>query len=315
MSSRTTDPYELKKKLLLKYQDHSLDDLAGGAELENIHGTCFCFETEETVKINSISPAKIENIVLSDLKLLKGVGRAKESKMKSDGYQTLRDLVEHDTYASEATRICKLLDDKDFSTLSEYISTAFFPSHSLNTLCMSARDPEDLLFMDIETLGLDGVPLILIGVARASGSKVETVQFLLRDLNEEKTVLNCFSSLINEQTLLVTFNGRSFDAPFIRRRMKHHHLDYSEPAAHLDLLYPARSNWKSQLPNCRLQTLEKYFFDLERVDDVPSHLVPDYYRTYLQEDNIGPLVPILEHNREDVVTLVRLLSLIQQEIL
>jgi hypothetical protein len=151
-------------------------------------------------------------------------------------------------------------------------------------------------------------------VARTSGNKVETIQFLLRDLNEEKAVLESYFSLNHDQTLLVSFNGRSFDAPFIRRRMKHHHLDYQDPVDHLDLLYPARSNWKSQLPNCQLQTLERHLFDLERVDDVPSYLVPEYYRTYLEERNIGPLVPILEHNREDVVTLVRLLSLIQQDI-
>jgi uncharacterized protein len=315
MSSLNENPYELKKRLLLKYQDHSLEDLAGGNELENTQGTCFCFKKKEKIKIKSPHLLKIDKTVISDLKLLKGVGHAKETKLKGEGYQTLRDLVEHTTYGTEATMICKLLDDKDYTSLSEYIARVFFPSHPLNTLCLSADHQENLLFMDIETLGLNGVPLILIGVAEASGNKVETIQFLLRDLNEEKAALESYSGLNHNKTILVSFNGRSFDAPFIRRRMRHYHLDYHEPVHHLDLLYPARSNWRSQLPNCQLQTLEKHLFDLERVDDVPSYLVPDYYRTYLQEDNIGPLVPILEHNREDVVTLVRLLSLIQQEIL
>jgi hypothetical protein len=314
MSSLTDNPYELKKRLLLKYQDHSLEDLPHGTEVENIHGTCFSFKQKEKIKIKIPSPEKIEKQILTDLKLLKGVGRAKENKLKKDGYHTLRELAEHDSYGPEATHICNLVDDKDFTQLSEHITRVFFPSHPLNTLCMSARDPEDLLFMDIETLGLDGVPLILIGVARASGNKVETMQFLLRDLNEEKAVLESYFSLNHDKTLLVSFNGRSFDAPFIRRRMRHHQLDYQDPAHHLDLMYPSRSNWKSSLPNCQLQTLERHLFDLERVDDVPSHLVPDYYRTYLQEDNIGPLVPILEHNREDVLTLIRLLSLIQKDI-
>ncbi|MEN6330253.1 MAG: ribonuclease H-like domain-containing protein [Methanobacteriaceae archaeon] len=314
MTSQNENPYELKKRLLLMYQDHSLEDLPYGNEIENIHGTCFSFKTKEKVKFKAPSSEKLDNVILSDLKLLKGVGQAKEKRLKEEGYQTLRDLCEHTTYGSESIWVCNLLDEKDYSHLSEHISHSFFPSHPLNTLCMSARDPEDLLFMDIETLGLDGVPLILIGVARTKDNKVETVQFLLRDLGEEKAVLDTFSSLIHEQTLLVTFNGRSFDAPFIKRRMIHHQLDYHEPTDHLDLRYPARSNWKSELPNCRLQTLERHLFNLERVDDVPSHLVPEYYRTYLQEDNIGPLVPILEHNREDVVTLIRLLSLIQQGI-
>jgi len=314
MSKLTDNPEELKKKLLLKYQDQSLEDLSHGTEVENIHGTCFSFKKKEKIKIKTPSIEKIKKQILSDLKLLNGVGQTKESKLKENGYQTLRDLVGHDRYGGEAASIVKLLDEKDFDKLSEHITRVFFPSHPLNTLCISTRDPEDFLFMDIETMGLDGVPLILIGVARTSGSKVETIQFLLRDLNEEKAALESYFSLYHDKTLLVSFNGRSFDAPFIRRRMKHHHLYYPDPAHHLDLLYPVRYNWKSQLPNCQLQTLERYLFDLERVDDVPGHLVPDYYRTYLHEGNIGPLVPILEHNRMDVVTLIRLLSLIQQDI-
>ncbi|MDD1764360.1 MAG: ribonuclease H-like domain-containing protein [Methanobacteriaceae archaeon] len=314
MSTPVENPHELKKNLLLKYQEHSLDDLPYGNEVENIHGTCFSFKNKEKIKIKVPSPEKIEKMILDDLKLLKGVGPAKENRLKEEGYQSLADLCEHATYGSEAVQICNLLGEKDFHKLSAHISETYFPSHPLNTICLSAREPENILFMDIETMGLDGVPLILIGVARLSGKKLETVQFLLRNLSEEKAVLESFASLTQEQTLLVTFNGRSFDAPFIKRRMRHHHLDYEIPMDHLDLLYPSRSNWKSELPNCQLQTLEKHLFNMERVDDVPSYLVPDFYKTYLQESNIGPLVPILEHNREDVITLVRLLSLIQESI-
>ncbi|HMK53905.1 MAG TPA: ribonuclease H-like domain-containing protein, partial [Methanobacteriaceae archaeon] len=93
----------------------------------------------------------------------------------------------------------------------------------------------------------------------------------------------------------------------------HHHMDLDIPQDHLDLLYPSRNKWKSDLPNCQLQTLEKHLFGIERVDDVPGYLVPEFYKTYLKEGNIGPLIPIIEHNREDVITLIRLLSLIQKE--
>ena len=53
---------------------------------------------------------------------------------------------------------------------------------------------------------------------------------------------------------------------------------------------------------------------MERHEDVPSGLVPDFYKTYLKTGNIGPLIPIIEHNRQDVVTLARLLSQLYQEI-
>ncbi len=51
---------------------------------------------------------------------------------------------------------------------------------------------------------------------------------------------------------------------------------------------------------------------MERESDVPSSQVPDFYKTYMKTGNIGPLIPIVEHNREDVVTLARLLSKLQE---
>ena len=36
-------------------------------------------------------------------------------------------------------------------------------------------------------------------------------------------------------------------------------------------------------------------------------MVPEFYETYLQSGNPGPLVPIVEHNREDVTSLAKLL--------
>jgi len=43
-------------------------------------------------------------------------------------------------------------------------------------------------------------------------------------------------------------------------------------------------------------------------------MVPSFYKTYNETGNIGPLIPIVEHNKEDVVTLARILSSLHQEI-
>ncbi len=59
--------------------------------------------------------------------------------------------------------------------------------------------------------------------------------------------------------------------------------------------------------------MEKYLFDFEREDDVPSSMVPSFYKTYDETGNIGPLIPIVEHNREDVITLARILSRLHTE--
>ena len=76
---------------------------------------------------------------------------------------------------------------------------------------------------------------------------------------------------------------------------------------HVDLMLFARNLWKDQIPNFKLQTIEKELFGIERVDDVPGQYIPDYYKTYLSKNNIGPMIPIIEHNRQDIVSLASFL--------
>ncbi len=42
-------------------------------------------------------------------------------------------------------------------------------------------------------------------------------------------------------------------------------------------------------------------------------MVPEFYEAYLRTGNPGPLVPIVEHNRQDVVSLARLFALLSED--
>jgi uncharacterized protein YprB with RNaseH-like and TPR domain len=75
---------------------------------------------------------------------------------------------------------------------------------------------------------------------------------------------------------------------------------------HFDILHSARRQWKRVMPDCRLTTLETRLFGIVRDGDIPSSMVPEFYATYLATGNAGPLVPIVSHNRQDLVTLTRL---------
>lgn len=307
-----TNPQKLKEKLLEDYQDKSLEDLANGEEIETDKGSCYRFITHEKLKIETLGENRVNECILCDLKLIKGIGESKERKLKEDGYQSLDDLTEHPVYSQNACDFLKQMENNDVSAISSWISSRYSPSHPLNLLLSSVSGTSNMLFMDIETLGLKEVPLILIGVAETSEDGLIINQYLLRDLKEEKAVLNGFLSHQDKDKVYVTFNGRSFDVPFIRSRMRYHHIKDRINSQHLDLLHFSRRQWKDQLPNCKLQTLEKKFFGVERIDDVPSSKVPEFYLTYRETGNIGPLVPIIEHNREDVVTLAKILSLLHQ---
>ncbi len=173
---------------------------------------------------------------------------------------------------------------------------------------------EDLLFLDIETTGLSSsVPLFLIGSLHAgektSGSKLEL--FLARTKREERAAIAAFLELVEGKTL-VSFNGKRFDWPFIEGRALRHGLKIPMPRAHFDLLHLARSKWKLQVPNCRLQTLEYFLCGRSREGDVASSKIPDQYWEFCEMyETTGRgahlMTPIVHHNTWDVLTMADLL--------
>jgi uncharacterized protein YprB with RNaseH-like and TPR domain len=72
---------------------------------------------------------------------------------------------------------------------------------------------------------------------------------------------------------------------------------------HFDMLHFSRRRWKGEFPSLRLTALEKEILGISRSDDIPGQMVPEFYEAYLRSGNCGPLVPILDHNRQDVVSL------------
>jgi uncharacterized protein YprB with RNaseH-like and TPR domain len=77
---------------------------------------------------------------------------------------------------------------------------------------------------------------------------------------------------------------------------------------HFDILYFSRRAWRERVPNCRLGTLENYILGTTRKDDVPGALVPEFYESYMRSKNVGLLIPIIEHNKQDLVTLADIFS-------
>ena len=182
---------------------------------------------------------------------------------------------------------------------------------------LSGANVEDLLFVDIETTGLSSsVPLFLIGALRMDGEPRLDL-FLARDLPEERALLAAFSELAEGKTL-ITFNGKSFDWPYIEGRSRAHRLTPATPRAHFDLLHHARRHWKHSLPDCKLQTLELYLCGRTRVDDVAGREIPRTYHEFARthaENGTGAhlMSPILHHNALDILTMAELLCVMTEK--
>ena len=130
---------------------------------------------------------------------------------------------------------------------------------------------------------------------------------LFRRFGHRRLLLHELGKLIRQFDFLVTFNGKSFDVPFLRDRAVHHRMRFPEEIPHLDLLWLARRRWKKDLPDCRLKTLEWRILRRRRAGDVSGDQIPGLYHDYVKRGEPHRLLPVFHHNLLDVVAMVELI--------
>jgi uncharacterized protein YprB with RNaseH-like and TPR domain len=164
------------------------------------------------------------------------------------------------------------------------------------------------LFLDLETTGLYGSPLFLAGFLMPVEDDFVIRQLFARDYSEEKAVLLEAERSLAECRALVTFNGKSYDVPFMRERAAYHRMRFEslDGKPHLDLLHWSRRRWKGSVTDCKLKTLEWEICRQRRWGDVPGDQIPGIYHRYVRTGDPYQLVPIFHHNVLDLVTMVEL---------
>lgn len=170
--------------------------------------------------------------------------------------------------------------------------------------------PDGLAVVDIETTGLAGVPLFLVGVLSLGPEGARIDQHFARCPDEEDALLEGVLRQLCRFEGLITFNGARFDLPFLEARVAHHRLPRVLPSGHLDLLPLARDRWSARLPDCRLATLEERVLGRPRMDDVPGSAVPALYARFHRTGDWGAVLPVLRHNALDLVATAELLPLL-----
>lgn len=189
-----------------------------------------------------------------------------------------------------------------------------FPSriHELSSdvhelaLCSAAQ----VLYLDIETCGLRGAPLFLVGILSGKGDGILIEQRFARDYSEEGSVLEGLNQRISQAHFLVTFNGKSFDMPFIADRSYVCGLRPPKRPSHVDLLHESRRIFRRRFGNCRLQTLETHLCGRTRFGDIPGSLIPQAYHDFVRTGNARPIRSILRHNALDLITMAELLAIL-----
>ena len=180
-----------------------------------------------------------------------------------------------------------------------------------------------LAVFDIETLGLNpsSNEVVLAGIMtiEPDGNAVQT-QYFTEDLAEEALLLEILREELNKFDIILTYNGRHFDVPFITKRGQTLcSPDYRITPYNLDLylIINGHADFKQYLPNLRQCSVEEYMgVALSRDDEISGKESIQLYYDYLecQDDDEKQALEtkILLHNHDDLVQLYRILPVIQQ---
>lgn len=177
---------------------------------------------------------------------------------------------------------------------------------------LASCDPSRALYLDTETTGLGpgaGNVAFLVGMAFFGERGLVVEQLLVRRLGEEAPVLERVAERIRRASCLVTFNGKSFDAPVLRTRFVMNRIAWPVEPPHLDLVHVARRLHKSRGAGATLGAVERHVLGFVREDDVPSGEVSACYLHFLRTGDGRALLKVVDHNAWDVVSMASLVGL------
>lgn len=168
-------------------------------------------------------------------------------------------------------------------------------------------EAERLVLFDTETTGLaggTGTRAFMIGVGDWHEGRFRERQLLITTLAGEAGMLDCFASWLKPDSVLVSYNGKSYDAPLLKTRFRlQHRASPLDGLMHIDLLHPVRRRWRGAWENCRLATAERQLLQVVREDDLPGSEAPAAWLGFLRGGSAAPLHRVAHHNSQDLRSL------------
>ncbi len=185
----------------------------------------------------------------------------------------------------------------------------------LHGIGQEAVSRDRVLAFDTETTGLaggTGTRAFMIGAAdwRAGGLRIR--QLCITRLAAEDAMLDAFARWLSPGTVLLSYNGKSYDRPLLSTRYRLARMADPLPALrHLDLLHPMRRRYRGVWANCRLATAERELLGVLREDDLPGAEAPGAWLAYLRGGSASKLRRVGLHNAQDLRSLCGLLEALQ----
>ncbi len=181
----------------------------------------------------------------------------------------------------------------------------------LHGIGMDSIARHDFLAFDTETTGLaggTGTRAFMIGASDWRDGGLRTRQIYITTMAAEPAMLREFAGWLNPESVLVSYNGKSYDRPLLSTRYRLARLD--DPVLgrkHVDLLHPVRRRHRGQWENCRLATVERQLLGVIREDDLPGSEAPRAWLDFIKGGSARNLRRVAHHNHQDLTSLAGLL--------
>lgn len=172
--------------------------------------------------------------------------------------------------------------------------------------------PQNHFVFDIETTGLSPkfCKVILIGIVYNENNQTIIKQFFASNEDDEKELLLSFVNEIKSFSSHITFNGFTFDIPFLNSRLKKHKINFSlnkdDDIDILRLVKPYKE--KLSLLDCKLKTIEKYI-GINRDDTISGRESVELYKEFIYTQNKSLKDKILLHNYDDIYYLSQMIKI------
>ncbi|MCS7204365.1 MAG: ribonuclease H-like domain-containing protein [Leptospiraceae bacterium] len=167
--------------------------------------------------------------------------------------------------------------------------------------------PEQILFLDFETLGLKSTSMnfpIVTGLGFYKEGNFHLRQYLLFNMSSEEELLEILLDYFSRFPFLATYNGKKFDMPFLESRFRFYQKEFSKDLHHFDVYHL----WKRLLPKnfpdgFSQKNLERKILNYHRKDDIESKRIPEIFYDFLKYQHHEEFPKVLQHNEWDVVNL------------
>jgi uncharacterized protein len=190
--------------------------------------------------------------------------------------------------------------------LSQDVSASSLEALALSPCPLDTQRP---LYFDTETTGLaggTGTLAFLLGIAEVRKGETIVSQVHLPGPGVERPMLEWFAQKLEGASVLVSFNGKSFDWPLLKSRFVMNRLPVPQEKPHVDLLHCARRVFRHQLQELKLGTLERRVLGVHRQGDIDGALIPAAWFDFLRTGRVAVLSRVLAHNERDVRSMVEL---------